>query len=72
VDVGPQRPMAPVDLEPFMPRIASDLAQTWLSQSPDVVHAYHWASGVPAAEAAAAAWSRPFRVRVLFTSPYRG
>ena len=27
VDVGPPRPMAPVDLEPFMPRFASELAR---------------------------------------------
>ena len=55
VDAGPQRPMAPVDLVPFMPRFASELAQRWLSQPPDVAHAHHWDSGVPATEAAAAA-----------------
>jgi D-inositol-3-phosphate glycosyltransferase len=55
VEFGPQRPMAPVDLEPFIPRIASELAQKWLPQPPDVVHAHDWDSGVPAAEAAAAA-----------------
>ena len=55
VDVGPHRPMAPVDLEPFMPHFASDLSRMWLSQPPDVAHAHHWDSGVAAAEAAEAA-----------------
>ena len=55
VDAGPQRPMAPVDLVPFMSRFASELAQRWLSQPPDVVHAHHWESAVPAAESAVTA-----------------
>lgn len=55
VDAGPLRPLDADEAVPFMQRFASELAQRWIIQPPDVAHAHFWDSGVTSAQAAAVA-----------------
>jgi glycosyltransferase involved in cell wall biosynthesis len=55
VDAGPLRPLDADGAAPFMPRFASELAQRWLIQPPDVAHAHFWDSGITSVQAAAVA-----------------
>lgn len=55
VNAGPLRSLAADDVVPFMPTFASELAQRWLIQPPEVAHAHFWDSGLPSAQAAVVA-----------------
>jgi D-inositol-3-phosphate glycosyltransferase len=64
VDAGPPEPLAnPIDtLLPFMDDFAADLAATWASDPPDVVHTHFWMSG-----RAGLAAARPLGIPVVHT-----
>lgn len=55
VNAGPLRSLAADDVVPFMQAFASELAQRWLIQPPEVAHAHFWDSGLASAQAAAVA-----------------
>jgi len=52
VDAGPARPIPKDELLPYMDGFADELAESWCSDRPDVVHSHFWMSGRAALAAA--------------------
>lgn len=52
ISAGPQAPVPPEELLPYTKDIAGCLAASWKKSPPDVVHAFHWTSGLAALSAA--------------------
>jgi len=62
VMAGPPETVGKDELLPYMDAFATDLARQWRAQSPDVVHAHFWMSGLAALAAA-----RPLGIPVVLT-----
>lgn len=52
ISAGPKAPVPPDELLPYTKDIADCLAASWQTSPPDVVHAFHWTSGLAALSAA--------------------
>ncbi len=52
IEAGPQAPLPADQLPQYTKDIASHLARRWRKDTPDVVHAFHWTSGLAALGAA--------------------
>lgn len=65
ITAGPQSPVPADELPQYVKDIASHLVSSWSKDKPDIVHAFHWTSGLAALGAARAC---PVPVTVTFGS----